>query len=356
MAPSRHADEGGQLQLMDADRVEDEEECFESIDKLISQGINAGDVKKLQDAGIYTCNGLMMHTKKNLTGIKGLSEAKVDKICEAAEKLLNQGFMTGTDLLLKRKSVVRITTGSQALDELLGGGIETLCITEAFGEFRSGKTQLAHTLCVSTQLPIHMHGGNGKVAYIDTEGTFRPESIVPIAEKFGMDVNAVLDNIIYARAYTYEHQYNLLLGLAAMMAEEPFRLLIVDSVIALFRVDFSGRGELAERQIFSSIHLDGSWHLIAEEFNVAVYITNQVIADPGGGMFITDPKKPAGGHVLAHAATIRLMLRKGKGEQRVCKIFDAPNLPEGEAISFCFDGPCLLLVLTITLLSQLAKI
>ena len=70
-----------------------------------------------------------------------------------------------------------------------------------------------------------------------------------------------------------------------------------------------------------------------------------MIADPGGGMFITDPKKPAGGHVLAHAATIRLMLRKGKGEQRVCKIFDAPNLPEGEAISFCFDAPCFLLAL-----------
>uniref|UniRef100_A0A0D3HRC7 RecA family profile 1 domain-containing protein n=1 Tax=Oryza barthii TaxID=65489 RepID=A0A0D3HRC7_9ORYZ len=303
MAPSKQYSEGGQLQLMDAERIEEEEECFESIDKLISQGINSGDVKKLQDAGIYTCNGLMMHTKKSLTGIKGLSEAKVDKICEAAEKLLSQGFITGSDLLIKRKSVVRITTGSQALDKLLGGGIETLCITEAFGEFRSGKTQLAHTLCVSTQLPIHMHGGNGKVAYIDTEGTFRPERIVPIAERFEMDANAVLDNI-------------------------------VDSVIALFRVDFSGRGELAERQQKLAQMLSRLTK-IAEEFNVAVYITNQVIADPGGGMFITDPKKPAGGHVLAHAATIRLMLRKGKGEQRVCKIFDAPNLPEGEAISFC---------------------
>ncbi|OAY76074.1 Meiotic recombination protein DMC, partial [Ananas comosus] len=336
----------GQLQLLDREEAEEEEDCFESIDKLISQGINAGDIKKLQDAGIYTCNGLMMHTKKisrgfvfnfaytqSLTGIKGLSEAKVDKICEAAEKLVNMGYVTGSDLLLRRKSVIRITTGSQALDELLGGGIETLSITEAFGEFRSGKTQLAHTLCVSTQLPIHMHGGNGKVAYIDTEGTFRPDRIVPIAERFGMDANAVLDNIIYARAYTYEHQYNLLLGLAAKMAEEPFRLLIVDSVIALFRVDFSGRGELAERQQKLAQMLSRLTK-IAEEFNVAVYMTNQVIADPGGGMFISDPKKPAGGHVLAHASTIRLMLRKGKGEQRVCKIFDAPNLPEAEAISF----------------------
>ncbi|KAG6428024.1 hypothetical protein SASPL_112272 [Salvia splendens] len=343
------AEEQSQLQIVEREEIEDEEDLFEAIDKLTAHGINAGDVKKLQDAGIYTCNGLMMHTKKNLTGIKGLSEAKVDKICEAVEKIVNFGFMTGSDALLKtdiklllamqRKSVVHITTGSQALDELLGGGIETSAITEAFGEFRSGKTQLAHTLCVSTQLPTNMKGGNGKVAYIDTEGTLncsRPDRIIPIAERFGMDAGAVLDNIIYARAYTYEHQYNLLLGLAAKMAEEPFRLLIVDSVIALFRVDFTGRGELADRQQKLAQMLSRLIK-IAEEFNVAVYMTNQVIADPGGGVFISDPKKPAGGHVLAHAATIRLMFRKGKGEQRVCKVFDAPNLPEAEAISFlCF--------------------
>ncbi|KAG6431061.1 hypothetical protein SASPL_109136 [Salvia splendens] len=340
------AEEQSQLQIVEREEIEDEEDLFEAIDKLTAHGINAGDVKKLQDAGIYTCNGLMMHTKKNLTGIKGLSEAKVDKICEAVEKIVNFGYMTGSDALLKtdiklllamqRKSVVRITTGSQALDELLGGGIETSAITEAFGEFRSGKTQLAHTLCVSTQLPTNMKGGNGKVAYIDTEGTLncsRPDRIIPIAERFGMDAGAVLDNIIYARAYTYEHQYNLLLGLAAKMAEEPFRLLIVDSVIALFRVDFTGRGELADRQQKLAQMLSRLIK-IAEEFNVAVYMTNQVIADPGGGVFISDPKKPAGGHVLAHAATIRLMFRKGKGEQRVCKVFDAPNLPEAEAISF----------------------
>ncbi|XVE81682.1 hypothetical protein DITRI_Ditri15bG0084900 [Diplodiscus trichospermus] len=313
------AEEATQLQLVEREDIDDEEDLFEAIDKLISAGINAGDVKKLQDAGIYTCNGLMMHTKKHLTGIKGLSEAKVDKICEAAEKIV-------------RKSVILITTGSQALDELLGGGIETLAITEAFGEFRFGKTQLAHTLCVSTQLPTNMRGGNGKVAYIDTEGTFRPDRIIPIAERFGMDPGAVLDNIVYARAYTYEHQYNLLLGLAAKLSEEPFRILIVDSVIALFRVDFTGRGELAERQQKLAQMLSRLTK-IAEEFNVAVYMTNQVIADPGGGVFISDPKKPAGGHVLAHAATIRLMFRKGKAEQRVCKVFDAPNLPEAEAIS-----------------------
>ncbi|XP_039045149.1 meiotic recombination protein DMC1 homolog [Hibiscus syriacus] len=241
------------------------------------------------------------------------------------------GLRRSIFLDLFRESVLRITTGSRSLDELLGGGIETSCITEAFGEFRSGNTQLAHTLCVSAQLPTNMRGGNGKVAYIDTEGTFRPDRIIPIAERFGMDPGAVLDNIVYARAYTYEHQYNLLLGLAAKMSEEPFRLLIVDSVIALFRVDFTGRGELAERQQKLPQMLSRLTK-IAEEFNFAVYMTNQVIADPGGGVFISNPKKPAGGQVLAHAAKIRLMLRKGKGEQRVCKVFDAPNLPKAEAV------------------------
>ncbi|KAG7578328.1 DNA repair Rad51/transcription factor NusA alpha-helical [Arabidopsis thaliana x Arabidopsis arenosa] len=317
MMAALKAEETSQMQLVEREEIDEDEDLFEMIDKLVAQGINAGDVKKLQDAGIHTCNGLMMHTKKNLTGIKGLSEAKVDKICEAAEKIV-------------RKSVVKITTGCQALDDLLGGGIETSAITEAFGEFRCGKTQLAHTLCVTTQLPTNMKGGNGKVAYIDTEGTFRPDRIVPIAERFGMDPGAVLDNIIYARAYTYEHQYNLLLGLAAKMSEEPFRILIVDSIIALFRVDFTGRGELADRQQKLAQMLSRLIK-IAEEFNVAVYMTNQVIADPGGGMFISDPKKPAGGHVLAHAATIRLLFRKGKGDTRVCKVYDAPNLAEAEA-------------------------
>ncbi|KAG0580661.1 hypothetical protein KC19_4G190400 [Ceratodon purpureus] len=296
---------------------EEDDEFFATIDKLIAQGINAGDLKKLQDAGIYTCNGLMMNTKKALSNIKGLSDAKVDKICEAAERIV-------------RKAVVRITTGSQALDMLLGGGVESMAITEVFGEFRTGKTQIAHTLCVSTQLPFSLGGGNGKVAYIDTEGTFRPDRLAPIAERFGLDYNAVLDNIVYARAYTHEHQYNLITGLACRMAEEPFRLVVVDSIMALFRVDFTGRGELADRQQKLAQMLS-KLIKIAEEFNVAVFMTNHVIADPGGGTFVADPKKPAGGHVIAHASTVRLMLRKGKAEQRICKVHDAPNLPDDEA-------------------------
>jgi meiotic recombination protein DMC1 len=169
------------------------------------------------------------------------------------------------------------------------------------------------------------------VAYIDTEGTFRPDRICQIASKYNLNPETILSNITYARAYTVEHQFQLLTYLAAKMIEDPFALLIIDSIMALFRVDYSGRGELSERQQVLGKMLSRVMK-IAEQFNVAVYITNQVMSDPGGGAtFVQDPKKPVGGHILAHASTTRISLRKGKAEQRVAKIIDSPCLPEGEA-------------------------
>ncbi|CCW64390.1 unnamed protein product [Phytomonas sp. EM1] len=324
----------------DAAAADVSEEAFEAaaevgpllceIDRLTEQGIGAADIAKLKQAGIYTVPGIQMQCKKDLVLIKGLSESKIDKIIDAARKLVDSGFITGTECLQQRALVVHITTGSSALDQLLAGGIESRSITEAFGEFRTGKTQIAHTLCVTCQLPTRMGGGNGKAVYVDTEGTFRPERIRPIAARFGLDPDAILDNILVARAYTHEHQFHLLSMVAAKMAEEPFSLLVVDSITGLFRVDFSGRGELAERQQKLG-RMMSQLLKIAEEFNVAVYITNQVVSDPGGAsMFVADPKKPIGGHVLAHASTTRLSLRKGRGDQRICKIYDSPSLPELE--------------------------
>ncbi|CAG9310774.1 unnamed protein product [Blepharisma stoltei] len=304
---------------------------YNEVDKLQNYGINVADINKLKTAGLCTVLGVIMTTRKDLINIKGLSDAKVDKILEACTKLESAHFMTGNELQSKRQMVFRLSTGSSALDTLLGGGIESMSITEAFGEFRSGKTQIGLTLCVTAQLPKTQGGGEGKVAYIDTEGTFRPDRIAQIATRFQANPEEVLENILYARAYTVEHQFQLLTLIAAKMTEEPFSLLIVDSIMALFRVDYSGRGELSERQQVLGKMLSRIMK-IAEQFNVAVYLTNQVMADPGGGAsFVPDPKKPVGGHVLAHASTTRLYLRKGRGEQRVCKIFDSPCLPEAEA-------------------------
>ncbi|KAG8254723.1 Meiotic recombination protein dmc1 [Homalodisca vitripennis] len=242
---------------------------------------NVADIKKLKVAGICTIKGIQMCTRKRLCNIKGFSEAKVDKIKEACAKLSAISFLTALQVSDKRKNVFRVSTGSEELDKLLGGGVESMAITEAFGEFRTGKTQLSHTLCVMVQIPSGNYSG-GKVIFIDTENTFRPDRLRPIAQRFNLDQTAVLDNILYARAYTSEHQFELLDYVAAKFHEEPgvFKLLVVDSIMALFRVDFSGRGELADRQQ-KLAQMMSRLQKISEEYNVAVFITNQMTADPG---------------------------------------------------------------------------
>lgn len=187
-----------------------------------------------------------MTSKRSLCKVKGLSEAKVDKIKEAAVKLMDCGFVSALEYSVKRESVFKITTGCDELDKLMGGGLQSMSITEAFGEFRTGKTQLSHTFCVTCQLPNDQGHAGGKAAFIDTEGTFRPDRLREIATRFNLDPEEVLDNVVYARAFNSEHQMDLITLIAAKMAEEPgkFRLLIVDSIISLFRTDFSGRGDL----------------------------------------------------------------------------------------------------------------
>ncbi|KAM4021932.1 meiotic recombination protein DMC1/LIM15 homolog isoform 1-T1 [Anomaloglossus baeobatrachus] len=354
---------------------DDEESFFQDIDMLQKHGINVADIKKLKTVGICTVKGIQMTTKKTLCNIKGLSEAKVDKIKEAANKLIEPGFLTAFEYSMKRKMVFHVSTGSQELEKippqpgpdqshssllvhrrtpsgvwmpnlsfrgfsqrsfcfkLLGGGIESMAITETFGEFRTGKTQLSHTLCVTAQLSGHNGYSGGKVIFVDTENTFRPDRLRDIADRFGVDHDAMLDNVLYARAYTSEHQMELMDYVAAKFHEEAgvFKLLIIDSIMALFRVDFSGRGELAERQQKLAQMLS-RLQKISEEYNVAVFITNQMTADPGATMtFQADPKKPIGGHILAHASTTRISLRKGRGELRIAKIYDSPEMPENEA-------------------------
>uniref|UniRef100_A0A4W6BPV1 Meiotic recombination protein n=1 Tax=Lates calcarifer TaxID=8187 RepID=A0A4W6BPV1_LATCA len=307
----------------------EQESFFQDIDLLQKHGINMADIKKLKSVGICTVKGIQMTTRKALCNIKGLSEAKVEKIKEAAGKMLNVGFQTAFEYSAKRKQVFHITTGSQEFDKLLGGGIESMAITEAFGEFRTGKTQLSHTLCVTAQLPGEDGYSGGKVIFIDTENTFRPDRLRDIADRFNVDHDAVLDNVLYARAYTSDSF--LAFSLSVSFLSAPPCCQIIDSIMALFRVDFSGRGELAERQQKLAQMLS-RLQKISEEYNVAVFVTNQMTADPGAGMtFQADPKKPIGGHILAHASTTRISLRKGRGEMRIAKIFDSPDMPENEA-------------------------
>ncbi|KAK2520489.1 Rad51 [Columba livia] len=328
--------------------AEDESFGPQLVSRLEQCGINANDVKKLEEAGFHTVEAVAYAPKKELLNIKGISEAKADKILAEAAKLVPMGFTTATEFHQRRSEIIQITTGSKELDKLLQGGIETGSITELFGEFRTGKTQLCHTLAVTCQLPIDRGGGEGKAMYIDTEGTFRPERLLAVAERsvlaalaeergaithgYGLSGSDVLDNVAYARGFNTDHQTQLLYQASAMMAESRYALLIVDSATALYRTDYSGRGELAARQMHLARFLRMLLRL-ADEFGVAVVITNQVVAQvDGAAMFAADPKKPIGGNIIAHASTTRLYLRKGRGETRICKIYDSPCLPEAEAM------------------------
>ena len=237
----------------------------------------------------------------------------------------------------KRSNIFNITTGSKNVNELLGGkGVESKAVTEAFGAFGSSKTQLGLTLAINTQLPLEKGGVNGKSVFIDTEGTFRPARIKQIAEGLELDSEKVLKNIFVARALNSDHQILLLEKISEMIKEgEPIKLIIIDSLTAHFRAEFSGRGQLADRQQKLNKYLHNLMRL-AEQHNLAIYVTNQVMANPA--QMFGDPTTPIGGNILGHFSTYRMYLRRGKKGSRVAKLIDSPNLPDNECIFFVTDN------------------
>ncbi|MEM4662153.1 MAG: DNA repair and recombination protein RadA, partial [Desulfurococcaceae archaeon] len=220
-------------------------------------------------------------------------------------------------------------TGSRALDELLGGGIETKTITEFYGEYGSGKTQLCHQLSVNVQLPYEKGGLSGRAVYIDTEGTFRWERVEAMARAVGLDPDATMENIYYVRAYNSDHQMSTIDELFSFVPKNEVKLVVIDSVTSHFRAEYPGREHLAERQQKLNAHLHQLLRL-AEAYNIAVVVTNQVMARPD--VFYGDPTVAVGGHVLAHVPGVRVYLKKARGSKRIARVVDAPHLPEGEAV------------------------
>jgi len=303
-------------------------------------GIGPAACQKLEDAGIYDLMGVAVLGPSELSELAGLGEAVARKAIQAARKMMDLGFQDGVEFAEKRKEIGNITTGSKALDQLLGGkGIETKAITEAFGAYGSGKSQLGFSLAVNVQLPCDMGGANGKSVYIDTEGTFRPERIRQIASARGLNPENVLKNIFVARAFNSDHQILLIDKIGEMIKNgEPIKLIVIDSLTAHFRAEFSGRGQLADRQQKLNKYLHNLMR-IAEQYNIAVYVTNQVMTNPG--MLFGDPTTAIGGNIVGHASTYRMYLRRGKKDSRVAKLIDSPNLPDNEALFFISEkGVC----------------
>lgn len=300
-------------------------------------GVGPAIAAKLEAGGVYDLMALAVSSPAALADIAGVSPAVSRKIIQASRELLNLGFQDGMEFAKKRSNCLYITTGSKEFDTLLGGkGIESRAITEAYGAFGSGKTQLGLTLAVNAQLPIEKGGANGKVIFIDTEGTFRPERIRQIAEGIGANPEKVLKNVLVARAFNSDHQMLLLEKVTEMIKNgEPIKLMIIDSLTAHFRAEYSGRGQLADRQQKLNRYLHDLMK-IAETHNLAVYVTNQVMSNPA--QMFGDPTTAIGGNIVGHACTYRLYLRRGKQGSRVAKLIDSPNLPDSEAIFFVSES------------------
>lgn len=294
-------------------------------------GIGPKTVEKLIEAGLSDLMSVAVASPDTLVEICELTKVTAMKAIAAARASLDMGFKTGEDYLKQRATTGRITTGSAELNRLIGGGVETRSITETFGEFGSGKSQIGFQLAVNVQLPVEQGGLNGMVVFIDTEGTFRPERIKQLAEAKGLDPEKVLKNIMAARAYSADHQMLLAEKVDELIKKQnlPIKLIIVDSLTSLFRAEFTGRGTLADRQQKLNKHL----HLLqklSDMHNLAIFVTNQVMARPD--IFFGNPTAAIGGHIVGHAATYRLYLRKSKAEKRIARLIDSPHLPEGEAV------------------------
>lgn len=318
-------------------KADDEKKVSEEEQKELKltdvPGIGPGIAAKLEAAGVYDLMGLAVMSPVNLANMAGVGEAVARKAIQAARSMMKLGFMSGDEFAKKREDVLHITTGSKNIDQLLGGrGIETRALTEAYGAFGSGKTQLGLTLAVNVQLPKEQGGANGKAVFIDTEGTFRPERIRQIAEGMGANPEKVLKNLLVARAFNSDHQILLLDKISEMIKDgEPIKLVVIDSLTAHFRAEFTGRGELADRQHKLNRYLHQLMRL-AEQHNLAIYVTNQVMANPA--MMFGDPTTAVGGNIVAHASTYRMYFRRGKGGSRVAKLIDSPNLPDNECQFF----------------------
>lgn len=309
------------------------------MDKNISledlPGVGSTTAEKLIEAGFSSIETIAVASPADLAGAAEIGESTATKIINAARQAAEiGGFETGDVVLERRKQVGKLTTGSAALNELLGGGVETQAITEFYGAFGSGKTQAAHQFAVNVQLPKKNGGLEGSTIMVDTENTFRPERIKQMAEALKLKHEEVLKNIYVARAYNSNHQM-LLVDRAFELAEKlknsdkPVRLLIIDSLTAHFRAEYVGRGTLADRQQKLNRYLHDIMRF-GDLNNAVVMVTNQVMAKPDA--FFGDPTRPIGGHILGHTATFRIYLRKSKGEKRIARLVDSPSLPEGEAV------------------------
>ena len=299
-------------------------ECLEDL-----PGVGPATSQKLKEMGFHTIESLATATARELEPA-GISEKKALDIIRLARNSIQLPFIRADELLKQRQTVNRLTTGSKIIDDLLGGGLESQTITEFYGEFGSGKSQVCHQLCVNVQLPLEQGGLAGGALYVDTENTFRTERLVAMAQHLGLDPEQVAKNVIVGDAYTSDHQIFLLENADQIIKDNNIRLIIVDSLTGHFRSEYVGRETLAPRQQKLNKHMHKLIRL-ARAFNAAAVVTNQVMSKPD--VFFGDAVHPIGGHIVGHSSHTRVYLRKAsRGPVRIARLVSSPYLPDGEVV------------------------
>ena len=288
----------------------------------------------LIDAGIDSLKDLIIRGPHDIAEVTGMTMEKSIDLCNKARikleevEIIERTFIPATELYNKRKNIERISTGSQCFDELLGGGFEVNAITEIYGEFGSGKTQICHTSAVMVQQKITDGGLEGGVIYVDTENTFRPERIVSISKARNIDHVSVLENIVVAKAFNSAHQELIIHEVGKIIENNNIKLLVLDSAISHYRAEYLGRAMLSERQQ----KINRLMHIlirISETYKIAVLLTNQIQSVPD--TLFGDPFRATGGNIIAHSSTYRIYLKKA-GKNRIARIVDSPYHPEIEAL------------------------
>ena len=287
----------------------------------------------LKEAGFRSIKDLVIRGPTDIAEATGIAIEKCTLLCNRAREILEEigvldkPFTTANEIYEKRKSEYRISTGSENLDELLDGGIETRAITELYGEYGTGKTQVCHTLCVTVQ-QSKAEDNISRALYIDTENTFRPERIASIASARKIDPSVALENVIVAKAYNSSHQEVIIQESPNVINLHNIKIMIVDSIVSHYRAEYLGRSVLSERQqrINRLLHI---LLRIAETCKTAVVITNQIQSSPDA--IFGDPNKATGGNVMAHTSTYRLYLKKA-GKNRIARMVDSPYHSEREIL------------------------
>ena len=391
-------------------------------------------LKKLYSNSIYTVDDLLSHGEEALSRMLDVSWDEARKMIATAYESINKDevfsniVVTGSDLMKYRKEKIKyMTTGLPELDGILrGNGYETGVITEYFGAFGSGKTQIMLVACIMAQLPkdpcclscgkndakdnvigkcpcggtfwegggLSEFGKQCRVVFIDTENSFRPERMLEIVfnrelvktktqtkTEIKQDANKeplneeeydkalkFIANVDVSKPPTSAFQMMVVRNLSSILngelckkckkretneeglpthqnhpkakddmklqthdfqKDKPANLVIVDSLIAEFRKDFEGRGELSDRQMKLKTHIK---HLVrtAESRNVVCLITNQVQEMLG---VMGDNIRPVGGNELGHTSTHRIYLKKPqslKNDKITAILVDSPDNPKNE--------------------------